>query len=126
MYSRELRSCVIVYFDLVEGKFKEVPPPSSLEKDDEMNLVVLGEHNCVYCDIDVEQIGVYAMEEYGKKDSWARLFVRPTLPISTCVKPLCVTKKGQVSIGESEIGIYDPKDGTQLSFGGVHALPIIA
>lgn len=87
-----------------------------------MNLVVLGEHLCVYCDIDVEQIGVYAMEEYGKKDSWARLFVRPTLPISTCVKPSCLTKKGQVSIGESGIGIYDPKDCTFLQYDSVHGL----
>lgn len=32
MYSRELRSCVIVYFDLVEGKFKEVTPQALWKK----------------------------------------------------------------------------------------------
>ncbi|KAF7123159.1 hypothetical protein RHSIM_Rhsim12G0071000 [Rhododendron simsii] len=42
MFSTESGSWVIVYFDLVEGKFKEVPPPSSWKEDDVMNLVVLG------------------------------------------------------------------------------------
>lgn len=43
MFSMESGLWVIVYFDLVEGKFKEVPPPSSWKEDDVMNLVVLGD-----------------------------------------------------------------------------------
>ncbi|KAH7834545.1 hypothetical protein Vadar_017274 [Vaccinium darrowii] len=122
-------SCVIVYFDLVEEKFKEVPPPSSWKKDDEMRLVVLGEQLCVYCDIDVKQIEVYAMKEYGNKESWTRLFVIPCGILKsihvcnqnctcTAVRPLCLTKNGQVliQVGSWVVGNYDPKDSAFLSF----------
>ncbi|XP_058192026.1 F-box/kelch-repeat protein At3g06240-like [Rhododendron vialii] len=109
MFSMESGLWVIVYFDLVEGQFKEVPPPSSWKEDDVMNLVVLGGFLRVYCEIREKQIEVYAMKEYGKKESWARLFVIPspseskcswvhTVPSSAYVKLLCLTKKGQVLI----------------------------
>ncbi|XP_058182236.1 F-box protein CPR1-like [Rhododendron vialii] len=135
MCSREFDSWVIVYFDLVEEKFKEVPPPSLWNEDDEMNLVVLRGFLCVYCDIGVRQIEVYAMKEYGKKESWARLFVIPCaierrVPCSTYLKPLCLTKKGQVlvSVGKRRIGIYDPKDRTFLLYDSVRgrtAIPYV-
>ncbi|KAE9450673.1 hypothetical protein C3L33_17424, partial [Rhododendron williamsianum] len=136
MCSREFDSWVIVYFDLVEEKFKEVPPPSLWnDDDDEMNLVVLRGFLCVYCDIGVRQIEVYAMKEYGKKESWARLFVIPwaierRVPCSTYLKPLCLTKKGQVlvSVGKRRIGIYDPKDRTFLLYDSVRgrtAIPYV-
>ncbi|KAH7832916.1 hypothetical protein Vadar_001304 [Vaccinium darrowii] len=122
MSSRESESRVIVYFDLVEGKFKEVPPPSSWNGDGKMNLVVLGGFLCMYGDIVAKQIEVYAMKEYGKKESWTRLFAIPCaiergVPSSTYVTPLCLTKKGQVlvSVKGMGIGIYDPKDGTFMS-----------
>ncbi|KAH7833031.1 hypothetical protein Vadar_002501 [Vaccinium darrowii] len=88
-----------------------------------MNLVVLGEHLCVYGDIGIKQIEVYAMKEYGKKESWTRLFVIPcgilkSIHSSTDVKPLCLTKNGQVlmSVGKRGVGIYDPKDCTFLVY----------
>ncbi|KAH7834590.1 hypothetical protein Vadar_017678 [Vaccinium darrowii] len=116
-------SSVIVYFDLVEEKFIEVPPPSSWNKDDEMNLVVLREHLCVYGDIGVKQIEVCPMKEYGKKESWTRLFVircgiLKRIHSSTDVKPLCLTKNGQVlmSLGKRGVGIYNPKDCTFLVY----------
>ncbi|KAG5531252.1 hypothetical protein RHGRI_026010 [Rhododendron griersonianum] len=88
----------IVYFDLVEEKFKEVPLPSSWNEDDEMNLVVLGGYLCVYCYLGVKQIEL-----------------------------LCLTKRGQVliKIGKRGIGIYDPKDGTFLPYDCVRGrMPI--
>ncbi|XP_058182240.1 F-box/kelch-repeat protein At3g23880-like [Rhododendron vialii] len=118
---RELRSCAIVYFDFVEGQFKEVPLPSFWSKDDNMNLVALGGFLCVYCDIGVELLKIFAMKEYGKKESWTRLFVMPWaieqwVPFPTYVKPLFLTRKGQVviSVGHTGIGLYDPKARTFL------------
>ncbi|XP_058181154.1 F-box protein At3g07870-like [Rhododendron vialii] len=130
MCSRELDSRVIVYFDLVEEKFKEVPPPSLWKKDDDMNLVVLGGFLCVYCDIGVKQIEVYAMKEYGKKESWTRLFVIPCVIDDAYLKPLCLTNKGQVllSLWKMGIGIYDPEDGAFLPCGsdyGLTAIPYV-
>lgn len=117
----ELRSSAIVYFDLVEGKFKEVPLPSFWRKDDIMNLVALGGFLCVYCDIGVQQLKIYAMKEYGKEESWTRLFVMPWaieqwVPFPTYVKPLFLTRKGQVvvSVGHKGIDLYDPKARTFL------------
>ncbi|KAG5531261.1 hypothetical protein RHGRI_026016 [Rhododendron griersonianum] len=130
MYSNELESGVIVYFDLVEEKFKEVPPPSSW-KLKAMKLIELGGHLCVYCDIGVKKIEVYAIKEYGKKESWARLFVIPcAIERKILVEPLCLTKKGQVliSVGENGIGIYDPKYRTFLLYDSVRgrmAIPYV-
>ncbi|KAF7113480.1 hypothetical protein RHSIM_RhsimUnG0121900 [Rhododendron simsii] len=131
MCSRELDTRVIVYFDLVEEKFKGVPPPSLWKKDDDMNLVVLGGFLCAYCDIGAkQQIEVYAMKEYGKKESWTRLFIIPRVIDDTHLKPLCLTNKGQVllSLWKMGIGIFDPEDGAFLPFGsdyGLTAIPYV-
>jgi len=126
MYSTESSLPVIVYFDLAEGKFKEVPPPCSWNEYGEIKLVVLGGFLCAYCDGRVKQIEVYVMKEYAKKESWTRLFVMPCAIIGRRdsfihVKLLCLTKKGQVLIWteESGIGIYDPKDGTFLQYDSI-------
>lgn len=133
MYSTKSSLPVIVYFDLAEGKFKEVPPPPCFWNEfDEIKLVVLGGFLCVYCDGCVKQTEVYVMKEYAKKESWTRLFVMPCAIIGRRdsfihVKLLCLTKKGQVliSTGERGIGIYDPKDGTFLRYDSIRGnIPI--
>ncbi|CAL5419850.1 unnamed protein product [Camellia sinensis] len=127
MASKELCSWVIVYFDLVEDKLKEVPRPSFGDEDDKkidlvdfgdgdkmIDLVVLRECLCVYRCVDREKVEIWEMKEYGKKESWTKLIVIPYLIDLQCLKPLFFTNNGEVliEVDNRKILVYDPKDST--------------
>ncbi|XP_059630090.1 F-box protein At3g07870-like [Cornus florida] len=129
-------SSVIVYFDLMEEKFKEVPKPDCGSKFGKLDLVDLRGWLCVYGWRDQRVMEVWAMKEYGKKESWIKLI---TIPIQIesnffwSLKPLCLMKNGEVlvetgnsrelagyrprevyvEIGNSrELAVYNPEEGT--------------
>ncbi|KAI8002346.1 F-box protein CPR1 [Camellia lanceoleosa] len=127
MASKELCSWVIVYFDLVEDKLKEVPRLSFGDEDDKkidlvgfgdgdkmIDLVVLRECLCVYRCVDREKVEIWEMKEYGKKESWTKLIVIPYLIDLQCLKPLFFTNNGEVliEVDNRKILVYDPKDST--------------
>ncbi|THG17295.1 hypothetical protein TEA_000730 [Camellia sinensis var. sinensis] len=127
MASKELCSWVIVYFDLVEDKLKEVPRLSfgdEVDKkidlvgfgdgDEMIDLVVLRECLCVYRCVDREKVEIWEMKEYGKKESWTKLIVIPYLIDLQCLKPLFFTNNGEVliEVDNRKILVYDPKDST--------------
>ncbi|KAL7177394.1 hypothetical protein ACSBR2_030701 [Camellia fascicularis] len=127
MASKELCSWVIVYFDLVEDKLKEVPRLSFGDEDDKkidlvgfgdgdkmIDLVVLRECLCVYRCVDREKVEIWEMKEYGKKESWTKLIVIPYLIDLQCLKPLFFTNNGEVliEVDNRKILVYDPKGST--------------
>ncbi|CAL5416644.1 unnamed protein product [Camellia sinensis] len=136
MASKELCSWLIVYFDLVEEKLKEVLWLSFGDEDDKkidfgsgairapcsqpffedkmIDLVVLRECLCVYRCVDREKVEIWEMKEYGKKESWTKLIVIPYLIDLQCLKPLFFTNNGEVliEVDNRKILVYDPKDST--------------
>ncbi|XP_059632200.1 F-box protein CPR1-like [Cornus florida] len=132
MTSKKCNSSVIVYFDLVEEKFKEVPKPDFGGKNVEFGLVGLRGWLCVYGWMDTTQVDVWAMKEYGKKESWTKWITISAKRGSTFLcylKPLCLRNTGEVlvEIGNRELAVYDPKECTfkiPLSFWNVHSLTV--
>ncbi|XP_059630089.1 F-box protein CPR1-like [Cornus florida] len=108
---------VIVYFDLMEEKFKEVPSPDYASN--KISLVDLKGWLGVYGVTDQTQVEVWAMREYGKKQSWSKLITFTAMIgglFLPSLKPLCLTKTGEVlvEIGnrklDKKIAAYDPKE----------------
>ncbi|CAL5347598.1 unnamed protein product [Camellia sinensis] len=108
MASKELCSWVIVYFDLVEDKLKEVPRLSFGDEDDKkidlvgfgdgdkmIDLVVLRECLCVYRCVDREKVEIWEMKEY-------------------VLEAFVFSNNGEVliEVDNRKILVYDPKDST--------------
>ncbi|XP_059632199.1 F-box/kelch-repeat protein At3g06240-like [Cornus florida] len=126
--SKKCDSPVIVYFDLMVEKFKEVPKPDYGSKFVKFGLVDLSGWLCLYGWTDQTQVDIWAMKEYGKKESWTKLIVIPAkIGSNICfLKPLCLTKTGEVlvEINNSELAIYNPKEctfRTSICLKGVHS-----
>ncbi|KAK2980780.1 hypothetical protein RJ640_009565 [Escallonia rubra] len=111
---------VIVRYDLAEDRFEEVAAPDFSEHHKEspllsMGLAVLKGLLCVYwhgkCEVSSSlcALKVYAMMEYGVRESWAELIVVPF--VSVGVRPICFTSSGEVLL-QNENGplqVYNPK-----------------
>ncbi|KAI4345542.1 hypothetical protein L6164_012655 [Bauhinia variegata] len=119
--SRE-RSKKIIWFDVAEEKFKEVPKP---------------ELECCYCDFDVaalngslcitayrrdqeKKVELWVMKDCGVEESWTKLAV---IPIKCkYFLPLSMVKDGDLlaEIDKSEVVVYDLKKETfkHITFSG--------
>ncbi|XP_059630088.1 F-box/kelch-repeat protein At3g23880-like [Cornus florida] len=106
---------VIVYFDMVDEKFKEMPPPNCINEGDMFHLTVMRGCLSLYCTtIDGDQVDVWTMKQYGDQNSWTKLFVIPHGPEIRdldFLMPLCATKKGEVVMSNDDEGIiiYNPR-----------------
>ncbi|XP_059630096.1 F-box/kelch-repeat protein At3g23880-like [Cornus florida] len=70
--------CVIVYFDTVDHKFREMPPPNCINEGDMFDLTVLkGCLSLYFSTIDRNYFEVWTMEQYGERNSWTKLIVIP-------------------------------------------------
>lgn len=110
---------VIVAFDVVDEKFKEIPAPGIVDvKRFVFNkLVVL--RGCL-CMIDTQnwaQIDIWIMEEYGVEKSWVKFSVASNNYWDT-VKPLCFIGDDEVvlEIDEERLIVCNLKVGTLRDF----------
>ncbi|XP_059654832.1 uncharacterized protein LOC132301608 [Cornus florida] len=121
LYERDFRQIyVTVYYDMVDEKFKEMPPPNCLNRGDKFRLAVMSGCLSLYCNtIDENYAEVWTMKQYGEQNSWTKLFVIPHLVRVTpthlvYVMPLCATKKGdEVAMIVDDglrIAIYYPEE----------------
>ncbi|KAK3027819.1 hypothetical protein RJ639_041987 [Escallonia herrerae] len=109
---RTARIHVIIYFDMAEETFKEVPSPSWLVEDLIFNLGVLGGLLCLVHKTDLGSV-VCLMNNYGVKESWSVLFSVP----ETCSRsfvPLCFKTSDEVILDTAEGGltVYNLRNGT--------------
>ncbi|XP_059654618.1 F-box/kelch-repeat protein At3g23880-like [Cornus florida] len=109
----------ISFFDPVNEEFEEMPPPICIGEGDVFGLMVVKGCLGLYCSTpDGNQAKVWVMKEYGEMNSWTKLFVVKRSLRSTFsrnhLRPLCVTKKGEIVMvmDERDIVIYDPKEHT--------------
>ncbi|XP_059654619.1 F-box/kelch-repeat protein At3g23880-like [Cornus florida] len=92
----------IIFFDPVNEEFEEMPPPICIGEGDVFGLMVVKGCLGLYCSTpDGNQAGVWVMKEYGEMNSWIKLFVikhslQPTSFSRNHLRPLCVTKKGEI------------------------------
>ncbi|XP_057497744.1 F-box/kelch-repeat protein At3g23880-like [Actinidia eriantha] len=134
MNSNELRSWVIVRFDFTKEKFLELPRPSFGDELIEINLVVLRGYLCLCRFGNQKQVEIWAMKEYGKKESWTNLVVIPN-KIETSIlfnfKPLYIMENCEIvlEVESREIVIYNPNDGKYRSLKrydiGCRAIPYV-
>jgi F-box interacting protein len=66
--------CMIVAFDLVAEEFRIVPQPDHVDPGFEMDLGALEGCLCMLCNYGGDFVDVWAMKEYGLKESWTKLF----------------------------------------------------
>ncbi|XP_059630092.1 F-box/kelch-repeat protein At3g23880-like [Cornus florida] len=105
---------MIVYYDVVNEEFKEMPPPNCINKGNIFRLTVMRGCLSIYCNIgDQKYVEVWTMKQYGEHNSWTKLFVISRWVGATHlghVMPLCATEKGEVVIiiDERRIAIYNP------------------
>jgi F-box interacting protein len=108
---------VIIYLDLVNEKFKEVPLPDCLLKDNSkrFELGVLRGCLCISykCDID-SYFEIWSMREYGVKESWTKLFVLTQPYIS--LRPLCFTRNYDeviMHVNDNKLVMFNLKGNTK-------------
>ncbi|KAB1214184.1 F-box protein CPR30 [Morella rubra] len=83
----------IVYFDPAEEKFKELLFPVERKDVCMFALGTLGGCLSVTYPSRAGLIETWVMREYGKEESWTKLFVLPSF--HRYLRPLCFTKKGE-------------------------------
>ena len=112
---------VIVAFDLVEEKFSEVPPPSSLvgKKFVFNHLVVLG--GCL-CIVEETRPDVWMMKEYGVQESWT--YITVDNPGGAEIRPLCMLGQEEIVLlkDEEKLVMYNLKEKIVKDIE-VHGLP---
>ncbi|KAI9201265.1 hypothetical protein LWI28_020930 [Acer negundo] len=127
--------CVIAAFDLVEEKFKILPPPETVLKGNcKYTLGVLKGFLCLAADKSDGQKDFWVMQEYGVERSWKRFWkpkfskLRPLGLLSHCKTLLLMTEEGLLMIGGKknkvknvEVGVMYPVDDIEryyvLKFG---------
>lgn len=119
---------VVIYFDVVEDKFKEVAKPEWLDKDSSFDLGNFGGMLCLVQHEIFNPLGlslnielqyevwniskVWVMRDYGVRDSWTRLFTIRTK--SRKLVPLCFRNNGEIMLekDKKELATYSFADET--------------
>ncbi|PSR85300.1 F-box/kelch-repeat protein [Actinidia chinensis var. chinensis] len=114
--SRRQNNYVIVCFDFVEERFKEVPKPDCLGETSKFDLGVLDGCLCVVLPLDTSQkeFEVWAMKEYGVKESWTKL-IDIEIECSGNLIPLGHRKNGEVlvEVDQKRLVAYNPREKTK-------------
>ncbi len=111
---------VIVYFDLVKEKFREVQLPNWLPVYAKFELGILEGCLCITHNSKGSS-ETWAMREYGVKESWSKLFVI-SQSFGSLI-PMCFTRNGDVTmvVNGRKLIIFNLKENTQrlisLSYG---------
>ncbi|XP_059658884.1 F-box/kelch-repeat protein At3g23880-like [Cornus florida] len=111
------KTYVIVYYDMVDERFKEMPPPKCIKEGDIFSLTVMRGCLSLFCNsIDKKHVVVWTMKQYGENNSWTKFIVIPRWVETTrhldYLTPLCAMKKGEVvmMINLDSLVIYNPKE----------------
>ncbi|OMO55040.1 hypothetical protein CCACVL1_27429 [Corchorus capsularis] len=111
-------SWIIVSLDLAKETFKEVLQPCYGNGVSDKSLGLLNGCLCVFCNYGELYIDVWVMREYGKIESWTKLFTIPYLSgpgfeLFSTSKPLYVSGSDEIllHIGVKLI-LYNPKENT--------------
>lgn len=93
---------VIAAFDIVEEKFHQVPPPSSVDDKKFVfnRLVALGGCLCMFPSSRSCETDVWVMKEYGVEDSWSKIMIIDSEESE--FRPLCLLGKEQVVLVKNE------------------------
>lgn len=101
----------IVAFDLLEEKFREVPPPSSVDSDKFVfnYLALLGGCLCMFNE---NQTYVWMMKEYGVQESWTKFTIDDLH--ATEIKLLCLLGQEKLVLlkDDEQLVMYNFKEGT--------------
>lgn len=88
---------IIVALDLAHDDYLEVPQPEYMDKNFNMDLGVLRGCLCLLANFQGKCIDLWAMKEYGVKESWTKLFSvvqQEVLRNIRSFKPLAYSKSG--------------------------------
>ena len=96
-------------------RFREIPLPDWLPKDTKFELGILSGCLCItHRDTAIVScFEVWAMKEYGVKESWTKLFV--TSESFRSLIPICFTRNGDVimEVDQEKLVIFNLKENTQ-------------
>ncbi|KAI8537932.1 hypothetical protein RHMOL_Rhmol09G0062600 [Rhododendron molle] len=111
-------SYVVVSLDLEKETYGEVSQPNYGYAESSLDLELCVLESCLgmLCRSSKNHTDVWIMKEYGKIDSWTKLFtIRDVAkPCShTISTPLCISKNGELLILYGQhLSVYSPKNGT--------------
>lgn len=111
---------VLVAFDMVEEKFKEVLPlEDHFNPDDIVSLGVSGNRLCIFCETRGNSFEALILNVNGNEASLSRLFSFPHHEFPGYGNnALCLTENGEVLMDSDgwEIYLYNPKQGSMKMF----------
>ncbi|XWS13583.1 hypothetical protein CRYUN_Cryun36dG0049300 [Craigia yunnanensis] len=107
-------SWIIVSLDLAQETYTEVLQPGYGDGASEKTLGILEGCLCVLCNYGRLYADIWVMREYGKRESWTKLFTVPYMPdpvpdfFST---PLFVSESGEILFHSgAKLILYNPKE----------------
>ncbi|XWS12925.1 hypothetical protein CRYUN_Cryun37aG0132000 [Craigia yunnanensis] len=121
---------VIVALDLGSENYREVPQPEYKDKRFQLNVGVLGGCLCAIANYGDVQVDLWAMKEYGVKESWTRLFSvasEDVIGFLRFVKPLAYSRSGdQILLEYDNINLfwYDLKKKKKVNDVRVPGMPL--
>ncbi|KMT17809.1 hypothetical protein BVRB_2g033480 [Beta vulgaris subsp. vulgaris] len=95
-------SSVIAAFDLGEEKFREMPPPSLVDREKFVfnHLVALGGCLCMFSSSGTCETDFWVMKQYGVAESWTKITI--INPEESELRPMCLLGKEQVVLVKDE------------------------
>ncbi|KAL5710459.1 hypothetical protein ACHQM5_021018 [Ranunculus cassubicifolius] len=120
-YGCEAEGDVIIAFDVKDEIFQEISRPRGVDYNScDVEIWELGgllSMICIFGQIEVREIQMWVMKEYGVAESWTKGFKieRPdVLGQFSFLQPLGVTKDGEIIIKKdnSKVVLYNPNTGT--------------
>ncbi|KAL5709438.1 hypothetical protein ACHQM5_020126 [Ranunculus cassubicifolius] len=116
---------VIVAFDIEKNVFREVPSPTTVDQDFELNLGLLQGQLCVLRKyVGCPDIDIWVMKNYGVTESWSKIIkMELVYPYDVLARltPLGFGKNGEIVLkSESSLDLYDPKNKTLKQHLGTH------
>ncbi|KAJ0053186.1 hypothetical protein Pint_03067 [Pistacia integerrima] len=123
-------SILVVAFDMDKEEFKEVPKPELRDPAScQIEVGVMNEYFSMFHMWRGERVEIWAMKEFGVKESWTKMFViGPQMMIDPCyifLRPLCMKKNGEILIekGEGKLVMYAPEDEIVNEFTAIRRAP---
>ncbi|TXG71282.1 hypothetical protein EZV62_006217 [Acer yangbiense] len=109
------RPSMIAAFDLVEDKFKTIPPPPDFMLDifkSSIGIGHLGSCLCLSIPTDSTSIELWVMKEYGVSGSWTKILRTKSVDMHSLV-PLCYLNNNETILrrrGMTELMFWDLED----------------
>ncbi|KAK9102718.1 hypothetical protein Sjap_019972 [Stephania japonica] len=107
----------VISFDLGGEEFKGILLPEQARRSHcDPKLIVRGESIYLFIDdLRVSAFNIFAIEEYGVRDSWCQLYTIPD-SVGTLFDTFCFMDDGKILLHEnrSDPVLYDPKSGESM------------